>query len=124
MKHSEKEIRVWNRALGTGPIRLIGDLALSELLRLHGYIKNGGVLHGVEGFGSDDWEFALEGYRLFGLGDIADFLIDAKKRFQTTEDTGALESEANEHYYASVTNERLLGALRARLVSHPEDFDP
>jgi hypothetical protein len=125
MKRTEEETRTWNRACSTsGLLPLEGDLALSELLRLHGRIMNGGVQHGIEGFDSQDWPFALEAYRLFGLDDVADFLIDAKIRIQAAEDAGALEDGLNTHYYSSVGGDRIFDAFAAVLRSHPELFAP
>jgi hypothetical protein len=125
MKKSEKEIRIWNRAC-SGPLSLAkGDVALNELLRLDGRIMNGGVQYGIEGFEAEEWTFALEAYRLFGLDDVADFLIDAKKKVQAAEDAGALEGELNTHYYTLVDHgDRIFDAFAAVLRSHPELFAP
>jgi hypothetical protein len=126
-KESEKATRIWNRALSNYAGRLLaGDWALSEMLRLHGYIMNGGVLHGVAAMESEDWEFMIVAYRLFGLGEVADFLVDTERAFRTGDDHGALETRANTRYCADLIPDerRLFDAFRIYLRAHPEMFAP
>src|SRR5262245_34395783 len=63
---------VWNRACGGDPLRLLpGDRALFDMLRAHGLVMNGGVLHAVECLAATEVSAAEAGYRLYGVDGIA-----------------------------------------------------
>jgi hypothetical protein len=126
MTETEKADDIWNRACSTYATALLaGDMALIKMLRLHGHIMNGGVLHGIEAMDSNDGEFQIEAYRPFGLDDVADILEDTKSALQTEDDTGALEAKSNARHYDWVQNDRrLFDAFGSYLRSHPEHFAP
>jgi hypothetical protein len=126
MIDSEKATRIWNRACSSDAAPMLAaDWALSEMLRLHGYIMNGGVLHGIEAMDPEDWKFMIEAYRLFGLSDVADFLVDTERSFRTEDDLGALETRANARCGDLVPGDkRLFDALCTYFRSHPEKFAP
>jgi hypothetical protein len=78
---------IWNRACGEDPLRsLPGDRALADLLRAHGLVMNGGVLHAVEILTPTELSDAESGYRFYGLDGVASLLSRARKLFETGDD--------------------------------------
>lgn len=109
--------RIWNRAAldGRGPFPRAGDRALAALLYCHGYVMNGGVDHACECLTAKELQLACEGYRRYGLEDVADLLV-AAPRDERTDDSA---------YARSVPSDSALGArFEADLAAHPSDYAP
>jgi len=68
-----EETTIWNRACmksgGTSPRE--GDAALASLLSLHSLAMNGGLVHSLEVLGPARCAAAVEGFRYFGLAEMA-----------------------------------------------------
>ncbi len=121
---------VWNRAAGNrgGPDAREGDRALASLLRLHNEAMSGGLLHAVtDGLTRGQFDRALDGYRYFGLGEVAvvaeSVLNDA---FHAADDElDELEAEADRRYSTVVPDDStLVQAFEVRLAAAPESFAP
>jgi hypothetical protein len=120
----EYPTRVWNRAAmeGGGSDPKIGDLMLSAMLRAHGLISNGGVLHCLEVLPAEAMTEALEGYRYFGLDEVAAFLTTEAKvpdAQRTDDDELRLDDEYGE---LIPTDSTFDGPFNGRLRQSPEDF--
>jgi hypothetical protein len=111
--------RVWNRAAEYEARKMPGDVALSALLRAHGHVMNGGVLHCVETLPESELREALDGYRYFGIevGPIFE-------RAQGADEEVALEAELDEEYGHVADDDMLLAAFEAHYASHPDAYEP
>lgn len=116
---------IWNRACGDDPLTTLpGDRALSNLLRAHGLIMNGGVLHGVECLTAEELSDSETGYRYFGLDAVASLLIRARRIFEAAESPGSHEPELNREYIQLASDGILTEHFERRFKSNPSDFAP
>ena len=73
--------KIWNRAClengGSNPFE--GDRFLADLLLFDSLVGNGGLGHGFDVCSETEIQAAIEGFRYFGLTEIAEFLIDVQK---------------------------------------------
>jgi len=118
---ASRQDEIWNRAClesgGSAPRE--GDLALASLLRAHGVVMNGGVLHALEVLSQEERANAIAGYCYFGLTAAAQALA------QAYEDTDEAEHAANSAYSWAVPNDEALAhAFRVGLLARPDAFAP
>jgi hypothetical protein len=91
---------------------------------------NGGVVHAVEGLTADELARAIEGYRFFGLDEVADLVAHVARQASDVDpdDVDAaerLELESNERFYALVRDDEAVAeAFRAHFHEHPEAYAP
>lgn len=69
---------------------------------------NGGVLHCVESLSKDEVRAAIAGYRLFGLREAADVLLEATR--VSVDDAEAAESGLNANYAKAIKDDEALAA--------------
>jgi hypothetical protein len=122
----EYSTRVWNRAAmdGGGSDPRMGDLMLSSMLLAHGLISSGGILHGLELLPAEAMTEAIEGYRYFGLDEVAAFLASVVKvpeGRRTDDDELLLDTQYGE---LIPTDSTLDEPFNRRLGQSPEDFAP
>jgi hypothetical protein len=95
------------------------------MLRAHGLVMNGGVLHAVECLSSDDRRDAEAAYRFYGFDDIASLLSRATAVFEARQRLEFHESELNRAYWKSVPDD---GVLFERFQRHfaqsPTEYAP
>ena len=119
----EYATRVWNRATGGGGSDAkVGDVMLSAMLQAHGLISSGGVLNGLEVFPAEAMTDAIEGFRYFGLDEVAAFLaIEAKvpEAQRTDDDELRLDNRYGELIPTDSTFDE---PFHRRLRDLPEDF--
>ncbi len=118
---------VWNRAAmeDGGESPALGDVALASLLYAHGLVMNGGVLHAVELLTSDELSDARDGYRFFGLSEVASLLANAKTLFDADDGLDKHESRLDREYWKSVPDDSsLVKRFEVRFTSSPSDFSP
>ncbi len=117
---------IWNRACVGDRLRVLpGDRALVDMLRAHGLVRNGGVLHAVECFTEAELADAESGYRFFGLNDVAGLLSHAKVLFRAGDDLETHEFQLDQQYGGLIPSDcSLAHRFETRLRSHPEDFAP
>ena len=118
---------IWNRAtLEDGGKSLApGDVALSSLLHAHGLTMNGGVLHAVELLTSDELAAAKNGYRYFGLSDVADLLTYAETLFDAVENMGEQERQLDAKYATFIPDDSsLVKRFEEQFVANPSAFAP
>jgi hypothetical protein len=117
---------IWNRACGEAPLRsLAGDRALADLLRTHGLIMNGGVLHAVECLTAGDLSDAEFGYRFYELDGVASLLSRARTIFETGDDLGHYEQRLDAEYADMIPSDSsLVQRFEKRLRSNPSDYEP
>ncbi|MFO6453778.1 MULTISPECIES: hypothetical protein [unclassified Aeromicrobium] len=120
---------IWHRALNAKPAsRLPGDVALHAVLRVHGLVENGGVLHATESLSAlGELETGLAGFEWLGLGEVAALIREAAARAEDPAigDDGldVLEQESNARYSALVPDDEALeSALRDRIAKDPGAF--
>ena|SRR5260370_18852669 len=90
---------IWNRACGEGPLRsLPGDRALADLLRAHGLVMNGGVLHAVECLTASELSDAESGYLFYGLDAAASLLSRARTILESDDDLEFHEHQLDGQY--------------------------
>jgi len=100
---------IWDRACGEDPSRThAGDRALAHLLRAHGLIMNGGVLHAVELLAPDELSDAQSGYRFYGLDEIASLLSRAKTLLEADDGLDAHEAQLDREYAEIVPDDTFL----------------
>jgi hypothetical protein len=123
---NEYSTRVWNRAAmdGGGTDPRTGDRMLSAMLQAHGLISNGGVLHGLEVLTAEEMTGAIQGYRYFGLVDVAGFLA-AEATVPEAERTDDDELRLDNEYGNLIpTDSTFDEPFNRRLRESPEDFAP
>jgi hypothetical protein len=126
MAELTKAEMIWNRACGEDPLRTLpGDRALSDLLRAHGLVMNGGVLHAVECLTDNELSNAKLGYRFYGLEGVTSLLSRAKSVFESAEDLECHEQQLDRQYADMIpTDSSLVVRFEERLKSNPSDFAP
>ena len=143
-----KADQIWNRACNDWRLRnsAAGDRALAGMLLAHGLIMNGGVLDAVENMNDAQLAAAVSGYKVFGLGPVADLLSRTKKLFDKKraapeelkrinagdvvitilfEDNqlGDLERQLDAEYAKYVPDDSaLFGRFERHLAASPNDF--
>ncbi|MBB03619.1 MAG: hypothetical protein CMJ47_13315 [Planctomyces sp.] len=118
---------VWNRAATEdgGALSAPGDLALAALLHAHGLIMNGGVLHAVELLTEDERSDAQNGFRFFGLAEVASLLSRAKHSLDEGQGLDDLESRLDSDYTTLVPDDSFLyHRFESRFRDTPRDFSP
>ena len=118
---------VWNRAAmeDGGEAPASGDVALASLLYAHGMVMNGGVLHAVELLSAEEFSDAQEGFRFFGLVEVANLFSQAKILFDAGEYLDEHESLLDNEYLKHVPDDSSLGTrFEAHFTSSPSDFSP
>ncbi|MHA6894310.1 hypothetical protein ACQUJT_09470 [Ralstonia pseudosolanacearum] len=116
-----KQDEIWNRAAlehgGRNPFE--GDTNLASLLRLHNLAMNGGVWHSLQVLTDQERFAAIEGFRYFGLPQVADIF---SKPF---EDTDEDEERLEDAYSQEVPRDEVLfDAFCAKFEAEPEAFAP
>jgi hypothetical protein len=126
MAELTKAEMIWNRACGEDPLRsLPGDRALADLLRAHGLVMNGGVLHAVECLTANELSDAEMGYRFYGLGGVDSLLSRARRIFESAEDLESHEQQLDRQYADMIpTDTSIVARFKERLESNPWDFSP
>ncbi len=122
---SARVVAVWNRAaMGNTPAQPArGDAALAMLLRAHGLVMNGGVLHAAEVMEEQDFRGAIAGYLFFGLTSVANLLARARALPRGPADLGMQEALLDSEYHDLVPDDSFLFAiLEGHLNAHPEEF--
>lgn len=129
MRKDEAIERIWNRAclLDQAFDAKEGDLALIHLMKAHGVIMNGGVLHLVERSSELDIEEISAAYCYFKLQMAKDIIVEANELLK-----GSMISESNEEYfeekfdsaYATIipTDEALFNAVQKYYAHNPTKF--
>ena len=122
--------RIWNRAAADldGEQTSPGDRALAALLLAHGLIMNGGILHALEVLSREQFERACDGYRFFGLADVATLLAEtaaAAPEHDAADTMAELEHRVDETYGLLIPNDATLAAAFERhLESNPAAYAP
>jgi hypothetical protein len=117
---------IWNRACSEDSLRsLPGDRALADLLRAHGLVMNGGVLHAVESLTASELSDAESGCRFYELDAIASLLSRARKILDTGDDLGDHEQRLDAEYVKIIPSDSsLVDRFEKRLKSNASDFAP
>ena len=117
---------IWNRACGDDPLRsLPGDRALTDMIRAHSAVMNGGVLYAVDCLTADELSAAQEGYRFYGLDRVVELLSCAKQLFEAEENLERHEHELNGEYYAVIPSDSLLvERFESHLRLNPSAYAP
>jgi len=117
---------IWNRACGEDPLRsLPGDHALADLLRAHGLIMNGGVLHAVECLTASELSDAESGYRFYGFDAAASLLSRARTILETDSDLEFHERQLDWQYAGIISaDSSLVERFQKHLVLHPFEYAP
>src|SRR4051794_25263995 len=85
--------RVWNRACShEGETLCDGDRALTALLRMHGYIMNGGVGHALD-LSIREFDAGIRGYQFFGLDRLVSIIESIRANPYSS------DASANEEYF-------------------------
>lgn len=116
-----KADQFWNRAAleSGGESALIGDRALADLLLFHGSVMNGGLEHAFHATCEGELGAAVNGFRFFGLGEVA-FFLEETARLSEEEQEGL-----NEKYNELVPSDQALDAsFKEVFRSNPSAFAP
>lgn len=104
---------------------LPGDIALADVLLLHGYAMGGGLLDAVESLTGDQVDAAIRGFMVLGMPDLAALVRDVRERATSSDPDvlEALELEASSWYAALVPSDSVLDrAFQPVLDDRPELF--
>jgi hypothetical protein len=97
---------------------------LSAMLQAHGLISNGGVLHALELLTAGEMNEAIQGYRYFGLDEVAGFLA-SEARVAEADRFDDDESRLDKAYGGLIPTDSTFDApFDGRLRQSPEDFAP
>ena len=94
-----------------------------------GMANNGGLLHSIEAL-NGELDEAVSSYRFFGLHGVADVVAEISRRlvkYESVSDESALdalESEADDRYFAIAGGDILFEAFEATFALRPEMFSP
>jgi hypothetical protein len=115
---------IWNRACGEAPVRSSpGDRALTDMLRVHGLIMNGGVLHAVEILTASELCDSEAGYCFYGLDAVASLLSRGRAIFEADKDLGEHERQLDAEYAGLIPSDNsLYERFVQRLNSMPGEF--
>ena len=117
---------IWNRAcMGRESTSKAGDSALEAMIHFHSAAMNGGVLHSIECWSSDELEAIKNGYRHFGIDEISALIATAQAALQQGVDKEVLEETLGREYAATIPDDAtLVLAFEAHYKSHPESYAP
>jgi len=118
---------VWNRATmdNHGEPLAVGDIALRSLLRAHGMVMNGGVLHAAEVLSEGEFSGALGGYQYFGLEQVANLLSQGKTLYEAGDRLDEHERRLDKEYEKFVPDDMwLIQQFESRFMACPPDFSP
>ncbi len=120
---------IWNRATLRGHRRELrrGDHALAALLQAHGLVMNGGVFHAIEVMEKNEFENAIAGYQLFGLGTVENLLMRARQLLSEGQSAEIESKEAkfDREYETLIPSDSFLfSAFERFLTTNPHDFAP
>jgi hypothetical protein len=97
---------IWNRACGGGgPNPCKADCALAALLKAHGLIMNGGVLHAVGCLSASELADAESGYRFFRFDAAAYLLSRARIIREASQDLESYEQQLDRDYAALIPDD-------------------
>jgi hypothetical protein len=115
---------IWNRACGEDSLRsLPGDRALTDLLRAHSLVMNGGVLHAVECLTAGELSAAEAGYRFYGLDGAASLLSRARTKFEGGTDLEVHEQQLDRQYVDMIPSDSsLVEGFEKHLKSKPTEY--
>jgi hypothetical protein len=118
--------KIWNRAcIGSDRASTPGDSALEAMISFHSVGMNGGVLHAIESFTSDDLEKVKDGYQYFGIVSIAELINAVQASIQEGEDIEALEDVLDHKYSVEIPDDATLcRAFEAHYKRSPESYAP
>jgi hypothetical protein len=124
MHHLTQADMIWNRACGRDPVRSFpGDRALADMLRAHGLIMNGGVLHAIECLTASELCDAEAGYCFYGLDAVTSLLSRARAIFEADGDLGENERQLDAQYADMIPSDSsLLERFEQRLKLKPSEF--
>ena len=115
---------IWNRACEGGDQNpSAGGQALAALLKAHGLVMNGGVLHAVECLSASELSAAESGYRFFSLGVVADLLSRARKILEANRDLESFEAQLDQDYETLIPDDSALYEQFERIyTTRPAEF--
>lgn len=118
--------KVWNRAcIGPECASMHGDSALEAMIHFHSVAMNGGVLHSIGCWSSDELEAIKNGYRYFGIDEISELIAAAQAALQKGVDEEVLEETLDRDYAARVPEDAtLVHVFEAHYKSNPESYAP
>jgi hypothetical protein len=117
--------KIWNRAC-LNPVRILpGDRALADLLKAHGLIMNGGVLHAIECLKANELVDAQSGYRYFGFDSVVNLLSRAMSILETGDNLDIHEGQLDQQYACIIPDDgTLVDRFEEWLLSKPSDYAP
>jgi hypothetical protein len=130
------EDAIWTRAetRAGGDLPGAGDTALSNLLRVHKAVIEGGFARALDVLSRDDLEDGAEGYEFFGALPLRDIVLEASDLDEDDDDEEPEEPEdeiseildaLDDRYNDIVVSESYLAdLLTAHYAEHPDDFAP
>lgn len=115
---------IWNRACGDAPVRSFpGDRALTDMLRAHGLIMNGGVLHAIECLTASEMRDAEAGYCFYGFDTVPPLLSRVKGIFEADNDLGENEWQLDAQYADIIPSDSsLIERFEQRLKLKTSEF--
>ena len=113
---------VWNRACGLGEASsALGDRALRAIVLFDGVAQNGGLLHAIQHFDTEELDEVTAGFAYFELSEVGPLLADARAA-----DVSALSddqwNEFDRRYWAVAPADALWAAFTDKLSQQPDDF--
>lgn len=124
MHQLNEETMIWNRACDEDALQTLpGDRALRDMLRVHGLVMNGGVLHAVECLATDQLSDGANGYRFYGFEEVASLLSGARQLFETGNDLELHEKQLNDQYEVLIPSDSsIVERFEVHLHSNPTDY--
>jgi hypothetical protein len=117
---------IWNRATHPDQQKVLraGDIALADMLCLHGLIMNGGIEHALDVADEEVWARGISGYQFYSLQPVATLLMKAPSKVRGM-DMEAVLDDADTEYTSLVPRDRTLEAAFQRVLDErPGLFAP
>jgi hypothetical protein len=108
------------------PLRTLpGDRALADLLRAHGLIMNGGVLHAVECLTASELSDAESGYPFYGINAAASLLSRARTILEADKNLEFHERQLDQQYADVIpADSTLIERFEKHLGLYPSEYAP
>jgi hypothetical protein len=114
---------IWNRACyGGGDSPRAGDKHLAALLHYHGAAMNSGVFHATEFCSASEIRDAKDGYRYFGLGEVATLIQKSEALLKAKESPADYEREFDAAYFRLAGGSILFARFLEGYEQSPEEY--
>ncbi len=118
--------KIWNRACaGRDAASTPADAALESMISFHSVAMNGGVLHAIDCFSSEELEKIKHSYAYFGIFAVVELINAAQALVRAGDDHEELGDELDQKYSVEIPDDAMLSrAFEAHYKRSPASYAP